>query len=233
MKIAVWHNLRSGGGKRALYDHVKGLVERGHVVECWCPPTADASYLPLSRIAVEHVRPLALPSPPKRALSPALAHARLLLRRLRALDDHVRLCAREIESGGFDIVFAGACVFVATPAIARHTTLPSAIYLGEPYRPLYEALPELPWQALPPQSWIAGFDPWNTSYCRMGKPSGVILPCLAPARPATRTKPSRRFDAARGRSRALRPDPAATSCPKTGSRPRGNRGTRPPPSTYA
>src|SRR5207249_5581087 len=155
MKIAVWHNLRSGGGKRALYDHVKGLVERGHVVECWCPPTADASYLPLSRIAVEHVRPLALPSPPKRALSPALAHARLLLRRLRALDDHVRLCAREIESGGFDIVFAGACVFVATPAIARHTTLPSAIFLGEPYRPLYEASPELPWRALPPMGRVS------------------------------------------------------------------------------
>jgi hypothetical protein len=26
MKIAVWHNLRSGGGKRALYDHVVGLL---------------------------------------------------------------------------------------------------------------------------------------------------------------------------------------------------------------
>src|SRR5258708_7701650 len=26
MKIAVWHNLPSGGGKRALHDHVRGLV---------------------------------------------------------------------------------------------------------------------------------------------------------------------------------------------------------------
>jgi hypothetical protein len=30
MKIAVWHNLGSGGGKRALYDHVVGLLARGH-----------------------------------------------------------------------------------------------------------------------------------------------------------------------------------------------------------
>jgi len=35
MKIAVWHNLPSGGGKRALYHHVRGLVERGHRVESW------------------------------------------------------------------------------------------------------------------------------------------------------------------------------------------------------
>lgn len=32
MKVAIWHNLPSGGGKRALYLHTRGLVERGHVV---------------------------------------------------------------------------------------------------------------------------------------------------------------------------------------------------------
>src|SRR5229473_3089346 len=60
MKIAIWHNLPSGGGKRALYDHVRGLVARGHEVEGWCPPTADRSYLPLSTIVPEHVVPLKL-----------------------------------------------------------------------------------------------------------------------------------------------------------------------------
>src|SRR5436190_10109632 len=155
MKIAVWHNLQSGGGKRALHQQVKGLVERGHIVESWCPPTVDASYLPLSPIAVEHVRPLDLPSPPKRALSHTFAHARLLRRRLRALEDHARLCAREIESRGFDLIYAAPCIFVRTPAIARHTRLPTALYLQEPYRPLYEALPELPWLALPPMERVS------------------------------------------------------------------------------
>jgi glycosyltransferase involved in cell wall biosynthesis len=147
MKIAVWHNLNSGGGKRALYQHVKGLVERGHLVESWCPPTADPSYLPLSAIVSEHVRPLALPTMPKWTLSPTFAAARVLQRRLRVLDDHARQCAHEIESRGFDLIFANACVFVGTPAIARHTRLPTALYLGEPYRPLYEARPELLWLA--------------------------------------------------------------------------------------
>ena len=37
MRIAVWHNLLSGGAKRALHDHVRGLVMRGHHVESWSP----------------------------------------------------------------------------------------------------------------------------------------------------------------------------------------------------
>src|SRR5258708_39613497 len=58
MKIAVWHNLPSGGGKRALYYHVRGLVQRGHSVESWCSPLADRSYLPLSEFVTDHVVPL-------------------------------------------------------------------------------------------------------------------------------------------------------------------------------
>jgi hypothetical protein len=69
MKIAVWHNLPSGGGKRALYYHVKGLVERGHTVESWCPSTAAQSYLPLSELITEHIIPLSWkPKSPKNAL---------------------------------------------------------------------------------------------------------------------------------------------------------------------
>src|SRR6266542_5380577 len=59
MKIAVWHNLPSGGGKRALFDHVRGLVERGHTVKSWCPSTADQTYLPLSQLIEERVLPFA------------------------------------------------------------------------------------------------------------------------------------------------------------------------------
>lgn len=149
MRIAVWHNLNSGGGKRALYQHVKGLLERGHVVESWCPSTADPTYLPLSTLMVEHVRPLSLPTVPERPLSWSFAWARALRRTLHALDAHARQCAKEIDSRGFDLVFANACSFVATPPIARHTRLPTALYLGEPYRPLYEASPQLPWLAQP------------------------------------------------------------------------------------
>ena len=148
MRIAVWHNLPSGGGKRALYDQVRGLVERGHEVEAWCPPTADRGYLPLAELVREHVVPLSLAAHTESApslvqkLHPLHWSAQL---RLRAMDRHSRECARQIEEGGFDLLFAGCCILFHTPPIARFARLPSVVYLQEPNRPLYEALPELPW----------------------------------------------------------------------------------------
>src|SRR6516165_4331271 len=98
MRIAVWHNLPSGGGKRALFDQVRDLVARGHEVEAWCPPTADRSYLPLSDVVREHVVPLMLKAPsdsePRllRKLHPLHWSVRA---RLRAMNQHCRECARQ------------------------------------------------------------------------------------------------------------------------------------------
>lgn len=146
MKIAVWHNLPSGGGKRALYDHVRGLVARGHTVEAWCPPTADREYLPLSSLIPEHVVELAWPA---YRLIDKLGITLVTERRLAAMDVHCQTCAEEIDRGGFDILFANACRFFRTTSIGRFSRIPSILYLGEPYRWLYEALPRLPWLALP------------------------------------------------------------------------------------
>jgi len=151
MKIAVWHNLPSGGGKRALYDQVRGLVARGHEVEAWCPPTADLSYLPLSEIVTEHVVPLK----PERDWNVDSASLGIVgrlrwnsLARLRAMERHSRTCAHEINSRSFDILFTASCTFFRTPPIARFIEIPSVLYLQEPNRLLYEAQPELPWAAM-------------------------------------------------------------------------------------
>ncbi len=152
MKIAVWHNLPSGGGKRALYSHVRGLVQRGHTVECWCPSTADEGFLPLREWAPVHVHPLRRPRA-LRARTPLgrlLAPYRLMAAQLAALEAHCRACADEIAEGDFDLLFANSCRFFRVPPIGRFTGLPAVLYLQEPYRPLYEALPRLPWPALPP-----------------------------------------------------------------------------------
>lgn len=146
MRIAVWHNLPSGGGKRALYDQVRGLLARGHEVEAWCPPSADQDYLPLNRLVPEHVVPLGL-KPATGLLSkmnPLYWHTPL---RLELMERHCRKAAEEIHRGGFDLLFAASCGFFFAPMIARHIRMPTALYLGEPFRPLYESLPELPWLA--------------------------------------------------------------------------------------
>ncbi len=142
LRIAVWHNLPSGGGKRQLYSHVKGLVERGHYVEAWCPDTADPHFLPLRDIVTEHVVPL--PSKP-REFHATIRPARVANELLDAMEEHCRKCAEEINRGGFDVLFVGACRFLRTSPISKYVHLPSTIFLHEPYRWFYEALPELPW----------------------------------------------------------------------------------------
>src|ERR1051326_1884321 len=147
MKIAVWYNLPSGGAKRALYDHVRSLVGRGHAVECWCPSTADRSYLPLSDLAPEHVHDL--PWTPEGKGQFHISRAYGATRdRLRRMDRHCRECAEQINCGGFDLLFANPCRFFSSGAIARYVRVPAVLYLPDPFRKMYEALPKLPWVAM-------------------------------------------------------------------------------------
>ncbi|HEV7903552.1 MAG TPA: glycosyltransferase family 4 protein [Pyrinomonadaceae bacterium] len=158
MKIAVWHNLPSGGGKRALYDHVRGLVQRGHTVESWCPPTADQTYLPLGEFINEHVLPLDWQPRAEKKLAARLTTFRLdPLTRIEALDRHCRRCAEEINAGGFDLLFANSSLYQAVSSIGRYVRLPKVIYLQEPTREFFEAMPEPLWNALPPpeQSYLS------------------------------------------------------------------------------
>ena len=49
MKIAVFHNLSSGGAKRALYGNVN-FLSKNHEVDVFVPSTANEDYLPLKNI---------------------------------------------------------------------------------------------------------------------------------------------------------------------------------------
>ena len=155
MRIAVWHNLPSGGGKRTLYYHIRGLVERGHSVEAWCPSTSDLDYLPLSRLITEHVVPIDIPQRGKSAGRGSFLGGLYgdELREAKALDEHCRRCAHEINRGGFDILFANSSIIQAVSSIGRYVKTTKVLYLQEPNRWLYEARGDgLPWVAIPPVS---------------------------------------------------------------------------------
>jgi glycosyltransferase involved in cell wall biosynthesis len=151
MRIAVWHNLPSGGGNRAQYDHVRGLLGRGHTVEVWCPPTADRKFLPFGTEVREHVVDLEPTSAPRRSERWQLTLQ--IERSLAAMEAHCRQCAAEIDRGEFDVLFANSCVFYRTNPIARFAKTPAVLYLQEPMRWLYEAQPTLPWLAPPRDAW--------------------------------------------------------------------------------
>src|SRR5437667_6491239 len=158
MRVAVWHNLPSGGAKRALYYHVRGLVGRGHLVEAWCPPTSDRNYLPLSELITEHVLPIDIGQKGKSvARSPLLGLHGDQLRRAKALDEHCRQCAYEINCRNFDILFANSSIIQAVSSIGRYVKAKKVLYLQEPNRWLYEAGEGgLPWVAIPSatRSWM-------------------------------------------------------------------------------
>lgn len=145
MRVAIWHNLSSGGAKRVLHDQVRGLAARGHHLEAWCPPTADQAFLPLSPLIEEHVVPLR---------NPGRSGDRLTLREMArdqrddiaAMDDHCRRCAAQMEERGFDVLLVHSCRYFRTTAIGRVSRLPSVL-VAEPYRPLYESGPSSAWPA--------------------------------------------------------------------------------------
>lgn len=152
LKIAVWHNLPSGGGKRALYYHVRGLTERGHKLACWSLDTADHSYLPLSEFAPERVVAVEGDGRPRRKLIERWSrHYNEAVERMRRFDRACERSAREIEAGDFDLLFANSALPYNMPYIMRHLRMKKVLYLQEPCRYLYEARPVLPWVSGAPQ----------------------------------------------------------------------------------
>jgi len=142
----VWHNLPSGGGKRQLYTHIKGLLKQGHYAEAWCPDTADQTFLPLNKLIVEHIIPLKFPIIFNRqSIYEIIKNYNTVKILSEAIDEHNKECARQINDGDFDVLFANSCSFFRTTSIGKYIKLPTAIYIGEPYRWFYEAMPELAW----------------------------------------------------------------------------------------
>jgi len=154
LKIALWNNLPSGGGKRAFYELAAGLKLRGHQLESWCPPTAHRDFLPLADLMPEHVVKYDTTPFSQKHKWEALAPNYLKFQKQwAALEVHCGECATAINSGGFDIVLSGNCWTFAVPPIAKYLHCPTAIYHGEPKRNLYEARPKLPWVARPKGSY--------------------------------------------------------------------------------
>ena len=156
MKIAIWHNLPSGGGKRALYDQVTMLLKRGHHVEIWHPSCADTNYLDMSGRVKEHSLPCKIYNFSSHNVVGKFKRLVGHYFNLNVLKKNAILSAQEINKAHFDVLLSHPCSFLGSPFIGRYTDIPSVLYLQEPNRLLYEAndknplaLPDLPlsmWQ---------------------------------------------------------------------------------------
>jgi glycosyltransferase involved in cell wall biosynthesis len=137
VKIAVYHNLRSGGAKRALFNYARGLVENGHTVDVFAPVSADEDFLDL-RPLVHSYRAF-----PLRVLSgfqrPRIARALAYYATARwGLGRHARAAAKAIDAGGYDVAFVHQCQFAHSPGVLRFLNTPSVYYCQEPRRVSFE-----------------------------------------------------------------------------------------------
>ena len=136
MRIAVYHNLPSGGGKRALYEMTKRLAAK-HDVDVYTLSTAEHEFCDLrphcARYVIYPFDLLPLSRRPFGRLNQGIRSADLL--RLKAAQ---RPIAAQIDQSGYDVVFVHNCQFSQSPGLLRFLQTPSVYYCGEPPRLIYE-----------------------------------------------------------------------------------------------
>jgi hypothetical protein len=144
MRIAVWHNLPSGGALRVFDDQMNALVGLG--TRGARLGTAECSSLRLACLG--GLFPPGRTTAPKPALRHELVEAwRRRRADLEAFVEHCAQCAGEMAAIEPDVVLAHLCKVFKVPALAQFLDAPSVLYLQEPARPRFEAGFNFPWLA--------------------------------------------------------------------------------------
>ncbi len=133
MKIAVFHNLPSGGAKRALYGYVDYLTRNGHTVDVFVPSTANENYLPLENVASSvTVFPIK-----KSFFGSKLSNLRYLLWVKSSPNDHEKTqmeIAEHINNKDYDVVFSEQDMYTLSPYFLKYIKKPAVYYCPQPSR---------------------------------------------------------------------------------------------------
>jgi len=131
MRIAVFHNLPSGGAKRALYDCVKYLTELKINVDVFVPSTADEKFLPLSDVANVYVYNVK-----QTLISPILSFAKynVPIKNLFELEKTEKYIAETINKKNYDAVLCEQDRYTMSPFILKYLKKPTVYYCQQPLR---------------------------------------------------------------------------------------------------
>lgn len=132
MRIAVYHDMPSGGGKRALFEIVRGMGER-HTVDAYTLFTYGESFCDIrpccnSFYKKEHRR-IEIRTKPFAYLNPLLENAGFA--KLKIIEKRI---AQIIDSKDYDAVFVSHGVYCKSPFVLRYLRTPSLYYCQEPWR---------------------------------------------------------------------------------------------------
>lgn len=135
VRIAVYHNLPSGGALRALTEFASRLSQRYHLT-LYTLDSAEHDFLPLDQWVddkhLTHYRPW-LPLGDKTVLAWPLAMVELL--RLDAVARHI---AVQIDRTGHDVAFIHHDQITQAPLLLRYLQIPSVYYCQETFRVITE-----------------------------------------------------------------------------------------------
>lgn len=131
MRIALFHNLPSGGAKRAVYEWTKRLSKK-HRIDVYTIDSADHDYCDIrpyvERYHIVSFTPRRLYHRPWGRLNQ--------MQRWRDLDDLTRIgqqIASAIDADSYDVVLAHSCLFTLIPTFIQFVTIPVVYYLHEPF----------------------------------------------------------------------------------------------------
>lgn len=144
MKIAIYHNLSSGGAKRSLYEIVKRLYRR-HEISVYSLSSADHEFC--------DIRPFVKSHQVYSFQAGKLFHSPLgrLNSIIRAFDlvrlKHINeIISNDIKYHEPDLIFVEPCRFENAPSLLRYISdYASVYYCHEPHRILYEDTPPRPY----------------------------------------------------------------------------------------
>src|SRR5712692_1101782 len=108
MKIALFHNLPSGGAKRVVYEHARRLKALGHTLDLYTFETVDEKFLPLQDIVRKTIRFPWLKSPN----SGEILSRMLRLRRIQHWHEEI---AQAMNGEGYDLAYLHTCLATGAP----------------------------------------------------------------------------------------------------------------------
>nr|WP_319372581.1 glycosyltransferase family 4 protein [uncultured Methanobacterium sp.] len=136
LKIAIFHNLPSGGAKRALHGFVKYLSNSGHIVDLYVPVTANEEFLPLE----DMVRDMNV-FPVKKSWFRSMVYSTFSYVpaifkpiSIKNVDQTEKAIAQAINQGDYDVVFSEQDQFVMAPYFLKYIEKPTVYYCQQPPR---------------------------------------------------------------------------------------------------
>lgn len=136
MRLALFHDLPSGGAKRAVADMTRQLAAR-HPVDVYTLDNACHDFADLRPHAQRHQL---FPFRPSRLLQRPFGRLNQLQRwrDLARLDRLGQQIAAAVDAHGYDVLLAHPSRWSQAPLLLRHVRTRSVYYMHEPLRRLYE-----------------------------------------------------------------------------------------------